>query len=87
MRLNIQYLALSRANDFSHFLSKFHQTGTFRYIISTNSIFGNIVQFALWGDGTNSFPVDLNTNILENTTPFLCSAATLDYRSFELVNS
>ena len=39
------------------------------------------------GDGTNSFPIDLNTNILENTTPFLRIAATLVYRSFELVNS
>ena len=35
------------------------------------------------GDGTNSFPIDLNTNILENTTPFLRLAATLVYRSFE----
>ena len=40
-----------------------------------------------WGDGTNSFPIDLNTNILENKTPFLRIAATLVYRSFELVNS
>ena len=32
-------------------------------------------------------PIDLNTNILENTTPFLRIAATLVYRSFELVNS
>ena len=39
------------------------------------------------GDGTNSFPIDLSTNILENTTPFMCIAATLVYRSFELVNS
>ena len=39
------------------------------------------------GDGTNSFPIDLNTNILENTTSFLRIAATLVYRSFELVNS
>ena len=23
------------------------------------------------GDGNDSFPIDLNTNILENTTPFL----------------
>ena len=39
------------------------------------------------GDGTNSFPIDLNTYNLENTTPFLRIAATLVYRSFELVNS
>ena len=39
------------------------------------------------GDGTNSFPIDLNTNILENTTPFLRIAATLVYGSYELVNS
>ena len=31
----------------------------------------------LWGDGSNSFSIDLNTNILENTTPFLRIAATL----------
>ena len=43
--------------------------------------------FAIRGDGTNSFPIDLNTNILENATPFLRIAATLVYRSFELVNS
>ena len=29
------------------------------------------------GDCTDSFPIDLNTNILENTTPFLHIAATL----------
>ena len=39
------------------------------------------------GDGTNSFPIDLNTNILENTSPFLRIAATLVYRTFELFNS
>ena len=39
------------------------------------------------GDSTNSFPIDFNTNILENTPPFLRIAATLVYRSFELVNS
>ena len=36
------------------------------------------------GDGTNSFPIDLNTNILGNKTPFLCIAATLAHRSFKL---
>ena len=45
------------------------------------------IYFRYRGDGTNSFPIDLNTNILENTTPFLRIAATLVYRSFELVNS
>ena len=45
------------------------------------------ILFRYRGDGTNSFPIDLNTNILENTTPFLRIAATLVYRSFELVNS
>ena len=39
------------------------------------------------GDGTNFFPIDPNTNILENTTPFLRIAASLVYRSSELVNS
>ena len=39
------------------------------------------------GNGTNAFPIDLNTNILENTTPFLRIVATLVYRFFELVNS
>ena len=39
------------------------------------------------GDGTNSFPIVLNTNVLENTTSFQRIAATLVYRSFELVNS
>ena len=43
--------------------------------------------YIYWGDGTNSFAIDLNTNILENTTPFLRIAATLVYRSFELVNA
>ena len=42
--------------------------------------------YYIWGDGTNSFSVDLNTNIVENTTPFLRIAATLVYRSIELVN-
>ena len=39
------------------------------------------------GDGTNSFPIDLDTNILENTTPFLRIAATLVYRPFKLIKS
>ena len=43
--------------------------------------------YSFLGHGTNSCPIDPNTNILENTTPFLHIAATLVYRSFELVNS
>ena len=35
------------------------------------------------GDGTNSFPIDLNTHILENTISFLRIAAFFVYRSFE----
>ena len=38
------------------------------------------------GDGTNSFPIDLNTYILGNTTPFLCIATTLDYMFYKLVD-
>ena len=54
---------------------------------STAEVSKLVLRVPHWGDGTNSFPIDLNTNILENTTPFLRIAATLVYRSFELVNS
>ena len=37
------------------------------------------------GDGTKSFPIDLNTSILENTS--LRIAASLDHMSFKLVDS
>ena len=45
------------------------------------------IYFRYSGDGTNSFPIDLNTNILENTTHFLHIAATLVHRSFKPVKS
>ena len=38
-------------------------------------------------DGTNSYPINLNTNILENTLPFLRIVATLDNMSFKLADS
>ena len=36
------------------------------------------------GGGTNSFPIDRNTNILENATPFLRIAATLVHGQLEI---